>query len=269
MKKNKKITYYLIIAALVLAGIVVTQSTNLNNTLRTQQHGHKTMMSAEEFYNQELEQEHEKVWQEFTKIGISKQRYQEARKRLYQKYVRSDIPFTNKKVSPQTEQFVKTVMKECGLNPNKVKIAGYNDRSPAAATEQIIYVNEQIFSAMSESAKRFVIGHEIQHILHGDNSARYILETLAGNETENLAPKKPNHPLLQYSRFKERRADIKTALQGQEWSKAYLAFAKERLEKCGDTPGVTHPKHSDRFKLAQAIHDHMQNDQKYHAIKTV
>ena len=266
MKTNKNLTYYLV-GALAIAGIIVAQRYNIITLPTVAQSGHEKTVSAQDFYTQELEHEHEKVWQEFTNIGISKQRYQQARKNLYQKYLRSDVPFTDKKVSAQTERFVKAVMKECGLDQNKVRICGYSDRSPAAATERVIYVNEEVFSNMSQSAKRFVIGHEIQHILHGDNSARYILETLAGNETEELAPKKPNHPLLQYSRFKERRADVKTALQGPDWAEAYLSFAKERLEKVGDTPGVTHPKHSDRLTLAQAIHDHMQNDQRYGTVQ--
>lgn len=264
MKINKNFIYYGISACLVLAGIFVAQHKNIISIPALHRY---TMMSAQEFYTQKLDHEQEKVWQEFNKIGIDKHRYQHARKHLYQKYIRSDIPCSNKKVSPKTEQFVKKVMKECGLNANSVKIVGYNDLSPAAATERIIYVNEQIFSKMSESAQRFVIGHEIQHILHGDNSDRYILETLAGHETEALAPKKPNHPLLQYSRFKERRADIKTALQGPDWAESYRAFAQERLEKVGDTPGVTHPKHSERLQLANAICDHIKNDQS-HALQT-
>ena len=265
--KNLKL-YILLALAACLGYIVFTNSDKITQQLNIQSTRSNTV-SAQELFNAEIKKEEQAVWSKLRTIGITPERFEEERMRRRSQYLRSDVPFNSKPISAQTKQFVQNIMKECGLNLNTITITGFNVGSPAAATERVIYVNEAMFSALSPAAKKFVVGHEIQHILHGDNSARYTIELMANADTEDMARKyrKPNgHPLLYYSRFKERRADVKTALMGPEWAQGYLAFAKERLEKQGNTPGVTHPSHSDRFALAQRIVQHMKNDRRIGAV---
>lgn len=260
--KNLKL-YILLALAAGLGYMVFTNSSKITQLVTTQSTG-ANAVSAQDLFSAEIKEEEKAVWSQLKTIGVTPERFAEEKKRLHSQYLRSDIPFTTKAVSAQTKQFVQGILKECGVNPNTITIVGYNDGSPAAATERVIYVNEDAFWKLSQAARKFVVGHEIQHIVHGDNSARYTLEIMTNADTEALARKhrKPDgHALLYYSRFKERRADITAALKGPEWAEGYLTFAKEQLKK-GDTPGVTHPKYSDRVELAQRIVSHMQNDRR-------
>ncbi|MGE0206485.1 MAG: hypothetical protein AB7R69_01405 [Candidatus Babeliales bacterium] len=217
---------------------------------------HGSKLSAKEYFGQLLTQELDCVWKAFEKIGITKKRYEDAKNNYRNQYLRSDFPGGSIQVSDQTKQFVNGILKELGVDPATITITGWDDISPAAATEHIIYINEKEFSNYSLPARRFIIGHEIQHILHKDNWSRYSLELLCNNEVEKMAGKK-DHPLCQYSRFKEKRADVTMATTSKEWAEGYLAFAKEWHKRAGDNPGVTHPLNKDRVALAQDIVTHM------------
>jgi Peptidase family M48 len=201
---------------------------------------------------QELAREERMVNDALASIGATQEKREQARKKYYKEYLKSEKHACDTKpISRKTVDSVRTIARDLGLNIHNIKILGFEDTSPAAATQTIIYINEQCFSELSEMSKRFVIGHEIQHILHQDNFERYILENLCNEGIENIQHDH-NHPLCQFSRFKERRADIKTALHSDTMAQAYLEFTKERL-KSGDSRGITHPKNSDRWKLADRI----------------
>ncbi|MEX0940601.1 MAG: hypothetical protein WDZ41_04540 [Candidatus Babeliales bacterium] len=220
---------------------------------------------AKDYFLQKLENDHNQAWASLRAIGITKDRFQQAKKQHYNEYLRSDIPFSRAPVSPKTKAFVADLLKENGLTPQQIPVYGYTDGSPAAATDRIIYVNEKTFSMLSSAAKRFVIAHEIQHILNKDNSAGYIMEVISGLNIDKVKSQK-NHPLLQFNRFKEKRADVNVAVKNKDWAKAYLAFTQEQFKICGDSPGITHPKNSERIALAQQIVDYM--DGKQPVIKT-
>jgi Zn-dependent protease with chaperone function len=255
MKKKNLIVLLLISLGLAYAMYYVPNIVNKSVVTQhepiTQQQAAKTVKPDEIFLAQ-LKQEEANVWKELEKIGITKEKYEKAYHDYLPVYQRSDIPFSRKRTSPETVSLITSILQEHGLNPKNISIYGYNDLSPAAASDRVIYVNESVFNKHSKEAKRFIITHEIQHILHGDNCNRYIMERIYGKDTETLVKDK-THPLLQLSRFKEMRADIKTALENKTMAQAYYAFAKEGLEKRGDTPGATHPKNSDRLKLAERI----------------
>jgi predicted metal-dependent hydrolase len=198
-----------------------------------------------------IEQEERAVDQALAQIGITLEKRKAARKKYYVSYMKSDIPDSTMPISKKTKLFIKQVAKEFGLDIRRIKILGYDEFSPAAATQRILYVNETRLLNLSESAQRFVLGHEMQHILHSDTFERYILATLCNAQIEQTEQNKA-HPILQCLRFHERRADIKTALHNEGMADAYVAFAKEQLQ-FGDTPGITHPKNSDRLQLAERI----------------
>jgi hypothetical protein len=233
-------------------------------TERIYKRHHTPMMpslSAQEFYENQLQQEYEKVWQAFEQIGITQEKYQKAYNQYYQQYLRADVPLISP-LSAKTKQYVTDLIKECGLEDRHITITAYKERSPASATERTLYINEEAFWSHSEPARRFVIGHELQHIAQKDNSARYVMEILCNTKAEKLIHQK-DHPLCQLSRFKEKRADIKTALKGVDWAEGFLAFAKEWYEQTGDNPGVTHPKNADRVQLAHDVVHYMKNQQSH------
>jgi hypothetical protein len=256
MKIEKKHLLILISATLLIAGgILYSKSKKIKITVETSsiEKKDKTLtLSAHNYFIQKLDTALQEVWKSFEKIGITKQRYQQALQEYRQKYLRSDYPNGSNQVSSDTKQFVQGILKEFGINPQEITIVGWNDISPAGASEKVIYINEKEFNTYSQDAKYFLIGHEIQHILHQDNCSRYTLELLC-NYNGIPTEQSKESPLCQYSRFKEMRADVKTALKGKNWAQGYLDFAKEFHKRAGNNPGITHPLIQDRIALAQEI----------------
>ena len=261
MKFIKNNLKYLALAALVVAGLLIIKKQNIfkpftSGVQQSQTVQQVPQVSVQDYFGKELEQELNTVWKSFEKIGLTKQRYEQAKQENRSRYLRSDFPGGSRNISQKTTQFVRGIIQELGLDPATITIVGFNDISPAAATERVIYINEPEFITYSETAKRFVIGHELQHILHKDNHSRYTLELVTHNEVEKMGNNK-DHPLCQYNRFKEKRADVVMATQNKEWAQGYLTFAKEWHKRAGDNPGITHPFNKDRVVLAQNIVNYM------------
>lgn len=255
MKFEKKHLVLVSATLLIAGGILFSKSKKIKITVQTSSTEKKdttSILSAQNYFTQKLDNVLQEVWKSLESIGITKQRYQQALQEYRQKYLRSDFPSGGNQVSPETKQFVQGILKDFGINPQEIIIAGWTDISPAGASEKVIYINEKEFNTYSQDAKYFLIGHEIQHILHQDNCSRFTLELLCRYNGISTEPK-PENPLCQYSRFKEMRADIKTALKGKSWAQGYLDFAKEFQKRAGNAPGITHPKIQDRIALAQEI----------------
>lgn len=236
-----------------------------NQPSSVEEHKQETpIANFKDYFVQQLKQEEEEIWQALAQMGITKERYEREYNQRYANYLKSDVPFSTKPVSPETRAFVQQILQKEGINPAHIGIYQFNDFSPAAATDNFIYVCENAFNKLSHAGKEFVICHEVQHMLHKDNSNRFILEEMVGKETGQLAKEgNKNHPLLRLSRFKERRADIRVALRNPNLSHAYVCFAKEYYNTIGETPGFTHPKNSVRVQLAQTINDAMHGKQPY------
>lgn len=253
--EKKQIRIFMLVAA--LAAIAIWYKRPFTKVLQT---GLTTTQdkptSALSYFSQKLDTELEKVWTSFKTIGISKQQYDQALQNNRQKYLRSDYPNGNQPISPETRTFVQGILKEFGIDPKEITLVGWKDISPAGASEKVMYINQEELNKYSDRAKRFVIGHEIQHILHQDNFSRYTLELMLNNQVEKMGQQK-DHPLCQFNRFKETRADVKTALKGKEWAEGYLEFTKVFHKRAGNNPGITHPLIQDRIALAQEMVDYM------------
>lgn len=255
INKNIKRSIIIIIIGLAVGyfGYTVFQQPILNTTMPV----NPTKKVDRAHVLHELQQEEEQLWQNLGTIGITKNRFEQARKKHIRQYHREDVACVYKKLNPATEKYVRSLLQAQGLGNKKIAISAYNGFAPAAASEHNIFINEQELAKLSEPAQQFVINHEIQHILHHDSPSRYIMELIYGTQTNKLVNEK-DHPLLQYERFKEKRADIKTALQNKYLAQGYLLFTQEWLNNKGDTSGITHPKNSDRLALAHYINQNVQ-----------
>ena len=167
------------------------------------------------------------------------------------------MPPTPKKVAPAIKRLILNVFKEFDVDHKKIQIISHPIPAPIATTGKIILVNEEIFKKLSEQAQRFVIAHEIQHIINQDTSTGYLVYKLLPQE-ENVEGF--DHPAHQFSRFREERADIQTALKSLQWAENYLTFTQEIMDMWGDTDDQTHPKNSERLELAQNIVNHMKQE---------
>ena len=244
-----KYIFSAILIALVIFGIYRYKNSSIKQT---------SFGPVKEYFNNVIEHELEDVKLRLASIGISEktfdaihqnQSYEQPKKRSSRK----------KNVSPETTQLVQQIIKQCGLDPNKIYLERIrDDMSPAIASEDTIYLNEEILSKLSDKAQSFIIAHEIQHIINHDTGHYTEIADMVGITAEELADNgKVNHPLCYYSRFIEKRADMQAALLGPKWAEYYLTCTKENLESC-DVSSGTHPTDQERYKLAQSIIDYMQ-----------
>ena len=75
-------------------------------------------------------------------------------------------------VSPQTEQFIRQIQKELGLEKMRLYIFKLSDKEKRYIIRTNAYVNqdpimvidEEWFNELSDAEKRFLIGHELMHI---------------------------------------------------------------------------------------------------------
>jgi predicted metal-dependent hydrolase len=203
-----------------------------------------------DIYAQELKKQEIELWQKLENVGIK----QEACAQLEKKYANTldkMIRKNRKTISAETKNLITTVLTDFDIDPTTISLVTYTDDSPAAAVEKIIFVDEINLKKFSKAAQKFIIAHELQHIIYKDIFKRTAFEDLIPKHKKS-ALKSRQHPVNQFYRFQEKRADIYTACKNKEYAQGYIDFIKQRLEN-GDTPGITHPKSSERLALGQEI----------------
>ena len=226
-------------------GISVTEST-------------EEKKSARNHFKNYLKQQEDTAWKELEKSGITRNKFEQAKSELQEEFHALDTPPADSQpVSAETESIIKEVLKEFGRNADDISIVSHDIQAPIAASDKILFVNEKIFNQFSLESQRFVIAHEIQHMLHQDTATTFTINKLRNND-EPITD--PDHPVNRFSRFREERADIETALTSKHWAENYETFAKEVTQKWGDTDDPTHPKNSERLALAHNIVNQMNKE---------
>ncbi len=165
-------------------------------------------------------------------------------------------------VSPQLRNLIQDIIKKTALDPESIGIIhDKNQDSEASSDENTIYLNEKLFSNLSQAAQRFIIAHELQHILFQDSKHYTKLAKRIGISAEELSDRgNLDHPLCHYSRFLEKRADLYAALMSPEYAQDYLTCTQEQLHQLGDDPfNGTHPTRSERVTLAQRAVNEIQH----------
>jgi hypothetical protein len=133
------------------------------------------------------------------------------------------------------------------INPTSIKLVPYDGHgSPAAADDYTMYIDEKNLKTFCPEAQRFVIAHEISHFLNKDNSLESAITNLI--DTDN---KVHNHCLDSFARSTEFRADMNALQKGPQYTQGAIAFFKELINRYGDDDSPTHPRPSDRLKIAQ------------------
>lgn len=234
-----------IIIAIVLGYTVIRYT---GHTITKTQSSEQTKLSVQEYYQNKLKAHEHRVWQKLNGIGITKKTCDALR----DKYADTQKPVISKKISKKTVALIHDVLKFFNLDPQKIAIVDYQDPSPAATSNSTIYICEPLFNKLSEASQRFVIGHEIHHMMHGDSILCSCFHDLLDDNDPNLSSK--NHPFNEHSRFREFRADIETAIASPEYAQGYIEFMKETIKLSGHNPGITHPKHTERLALAEKIY---------------
>ncbi len=208
-------------------------------------------------YVKELELEEKTLWDELGKLHITKENCLEQKMLFEEEYKQIKGPTPEELqsrdvISSKTNQLIETVFNNFHIDTNAITIIPYKDpgNSTAAANDLCLFIDEDSLEQYSEKAQKFILGHESQHIIFKDDSLRFILDILIPIEKRT---EKEIDLLNKLYRFQEKRADICTILKGRDYADGSLEFIDALVLKYGDTPGITHPKISDRLQLATNV----------------
>lgn len=150
-------------------------------------------------------------------------------------------------ISHHTISLIYEILMDFSIARQAISLVPFNGQgSPAAADDYTIYIDEENLATFSDEAQRFVIAHEIAHYIFKDHSLESALSNLV--DYKNKVQKKCMHT---FARSTEFRADIHAMLKGEDYTKGAIIFFNELIERYGDDPCATHPKPSDRLKIAQ------------------
>ena len=178
-----------------------------------------------------LEQEEKKVWNDVTELtGVSFDQY----KALVQEFQEAHNKETaelkqqlslNKDVAPHIRAVIESVIKDLGCQPLEIISCEY---PVAAATHgPVVFVNEEIFNTMSTLAQKFVVGHEIIHILLQDDEIRFVFKNKGFfTNDESL-----EYAMNKLYRFQELRADMLAALTNADYARGYNEYVHNALSR--------------------------------------
>lgn len=144
------------------------------------------------------------------------------------------------------------IAQDFDVNPKTIALQKVSDgECEAWADKQTMVINEPLFLRLPHQAQRFVLAHELQHIIHNDHEDRYTFDTVM--QQANVSGDTALDLERQFYRFQEERADVLAALKNQEYAQAYECCMQNYLATIGETDNPEHPKMTDRKKLAQRI----------------
>ncbi|MGE0009264.1 MAG: hypothetical protein AB7F19_01875 [Candidatus Babeliales bacterium] len=150
-------------------------------------------------------------------------------------------------ISQETMALVHEIVQDFALDRDSISLVPFNGQgSPAAADDYTIYLDEENLTSFSPEAQRFVIAHELIHCKFKDHSLESALSNLV--DYKDKVQKKCMH---MFARSTEFRADINAMLKSLHYTKGAICFFKELIERYGDDMCATHPRPSDRLKIAQ------------------
>ncbi len=204
-----------------------------------------------------LDNEEEAIWNELYKtLNVSFEQFESLKKENLAAYNDSNVSMikdygSGQNVSQLTINFIHDIIQELGLNPNEIMIVAWNLNSAAAATDTLLFVNEEILNKLSLHAKKYAIGHELIHLIKKDHSTKFFIGKINYSITSDTI--NMDNPCNKLSRFQEFRADILSCFKGLEYAQGSCEFFKEYITLYGNTQNPSHPLSSLRLELGTKI----------------
>jgi hypothetical protein len=131
---------------------------------------------------------------------------------------------------------------KAGIDANAVTILpDVKNLGAANITDNVLFINVDIFKKFSLAAQRFILAHEVTHLKHGDSFHLTALRDLL---------KSDQHPLfVELCQLTEKRADTEGMLRCNDSCVGAHEFFTQWLEEYGDIKSNTHPLMSDRIAM--------------------
>jgi hypothetical protein len=213
--------------------------------------------SSQVDYVASIKHEEQDLWQKMTAHNITPDKVDSLIKRSgiseqssgYESLKTTDL------ISSQTQDCIKAVCQDFGVDYSQLKITSIKTQtSPAAADDKGLYINDKLLRSFSDKVQKFIIGHELQHYIYKDDSHCVAVETmLTGKEHTG-----PNSLANQFSRFVEKRADIMASTKHADYAEGQKEFTAYLLKIFGDVMAPTHPGNKERLAIAENILSNIQ-----------
>lgn len=153
------------------------------------------------------------------------------------------------KLSSDTVTLVQELLVDLSIDPKSITITPFEGKgSPAAADDYTLYIDEADFLSFSSATQRFLIGHECAHMKNKDHSIESALDVLVDNHDGQ-----EEHIFNVFEHATELRADIHAMLNGPEYVQGGINFFQTLIDRYGDYESPTHPRPSERLKIAQEM----------------
>lgn len=137
------------------------------------------------------------------------------------------------------------VAADFGISDKELSI-NYDDNNKlgeAWVRGMTIYINPERISAYSEKAQRYIIAHEMSHIVHDDCTWRDAMRTA----------KFPQDAIDQIIKVQEINADLYAYTKNKVYAQGGIECYEQDLKWYGNTDHKTHPCNQDRLIMAQNI----------------
>ncbi len=190
------------------------------------------------------------AWIKLEQCGITKEKCQNFLDNLLVK-PRIEVPLSDQPIPAHVRNIIHSVLQDFNVDPATIKLQAYYYYSPAAAGHDTIFIDEKECNHYSDLVLRFIIGHEVQHIINHDYVTKYSLEELS--KKSDCDKKDIEEALAYYTCFTEQRADLLTASKDKDYAQGLLEFSAACLEEDGDDEHMGYPKNSKRLLMAQNV----------------
>jgi hypothetical protein len=219
---------------------------------------------SKEFYENWLKQEEAVVWKEIEAVfGITKQQCDELKAQWHDEYVALVDEMIKQqraadKPTEENQALGTSILREFGLNPAVIEIVPWKEPVSGGSTDRTVFINEKRIASMPADVKKFLMGHEISHVLNKDHSTDFVLAKLRVMKNIPESAELTN-ALNNFSYFKELRADITAMLHGPDYIKGQIMYMEHQIkgaEAAGDADSNDPTYPSD--KLRQTIGKQLQ-----------
>lgn len=244
---SKKFFIVFLFALGLTTGLVLFSKKQGNRTPFTLAHDYRP-----HHHSSYLEEQEKNIWKQLTSLGCD---YKTCMAKKNELALSKNIYTTASRqtVSLKTIDLINQVLDDFALDKGLITIKPWDNGSPAAATNNTLFINDKALKKFKKSTQKFIIGHELQHIIYEDYLIKWAQECVTKDkkiEQSSIAPL-----LDSYSRFTEERADIQTALKNSTYAQGFVDFMTILMHQEGDdyNPGTSHPKNSTRLQMASTI----------------
>ena len=213
---------------------------------------------SRQFYEKWLLQKEKEVWIKLEAVfGITQQEcdtlkaeWVDAYNTLVDQMIEKDQETAQP--SPKNLEIIEEVLQVYSIDCKAIKKISWTKLVSGGSVDSVVFFNDQKLTSMPLMVKKYVIAHEIAHIINKDHSTDFVLAQM--RQINNI-PETPEmlKALEDFAYFKELRADITAMLQGKEYALGQIMYMEHQIKCSGglDLTSSTHPDDHVRYVIGK------------------